>query len=283
MAAMARVSTLISLLAAAVLTAGCATSGPATQAPQPSAAPAPSSTAKAGPAPGHQAVWGCQGIDPRPPAAVSRRLVAPETPTSDDDDDDDVPGGPLYGDPAAATRYWAAQSQSDCGLMATRMVVGELTGTPPSEPDMIALAKSTPSKCAGGQPVYDDSFDPSDGGIGHGTCMTDLLILLNHFGIGATYADDDNGTDTGISALEGYLGAGRQAIVCVNSHTIWGDEGDRTRCGHLITVAAVDTDADTVYLGDSGGDGTRGETVDIDTFEQAWATGDHALIVTNQR
>jgi hypothetical protein len=51
----------------------------------------------------------------------------------------------------------------------------------------------------------------------------------------------------------------------------------------MVTVAAIDADNDIVYLGDSGGDDTRGEQVSIDVFEQAWQTGDHELVVTNPR
>ncbi|UNC07797.1 hypothetical protein [Mycolicibacterium holsaticum] len=204
-----------------------------------------------------------------------------------DEDDARVIVGGVYGDPEAATRFWAQQSESDCGLMATRMVVGEITGAAPSEREIIDLATATPSQCTPGEPVYDESVDPTDGGVGHGTCSTDLLLLLKHFGIDAHYTNDaeaaDGGLDTGIDALADYLGNGQQAMVCVNSRIIWDTDGDRTNCGHMITVAAIDFDNDAVYLGDSGGDDTRGEQVSIDVFESAWATGDHELVVTAPR
>ena len=192
-------------------------------------------------------------------------------------------GGAVYGDPDAASRYWEQQSQSDCGLMATRLAIAELTGQAPTEAQMIDLAKKTPSECSPGQPVYDDSFDPSDGGIGHGTCTVDLMLLLKHYGIDSKYTNDseamDTGVATGLDALKGYLGDGKQAIVCVNSSTIWEGAGKGSDCGHLVTVAAIDTGEDLVYLGDSGGDDTRGETVSIDTFETAWAAGGHEILL----
>ncbi|MGD9619980.1 MAG: hypothetical protein AB7G47_06780 [Mycolicibacterium sp.] len=194
-------------------------------------------------------------------------------------------GGGVYGDPNDATTFWQQQSESDCGLMATRLVVGSITGQPPSEQEMIDLATNTPSDCSPGEPVYDESIDPSDGGVGHGTCTEDLLPLLRNYGINATYTDDDvaggGGLATGLDALEGYLGSGQKAIVCVNSQIIWDGDGDRTDCGHLVTVAAVDAGNNSVYLGDSGGDDTRGEQVTIDVFESAWAAGGHELVVTN--
>lgn len=198
-----------------------------------------------------------------------------------------APDGGLYGDPGAATRYWEPQTESDCGLLATRMVIGELTGAPPTERQIIDLATSTQSECTPGQPVYDESIDPSDGGTGHGTCTDDLVLLLRHYGIAADYTDDDEagngGQATGIDALAGYLGAGRQALVCVNAATIWDTDGGRTDCDHMVTVAAIDFDSDVVYLGDSGADDTRGEQVSIDTFKTAWATGGHELVVTAPR
>ena len=223
-----------------------------------------------------------QGCGSAAPSAAHqpRGGGTPEQPgTGDNSGPEDV-----HGNPEAATRYWAKQSQSDCGLMATRMIVGEVTGYPPTEQQIIDLATKTPSECSPGEPIYDSSYDPSDGGMGHGTCTTDLVLLLKHYGIRAIYTNDDiaahGGIRTGLDALESYLDQNQQAIVCVNSHTIWNDDGDRAECGHTVTVAAIDTCQDIVYLGDSGDDDTRGETVAITVFEDAWKTGSHELIVT---
>jgi hypothetical protein len=280
---------LVGLAASAlvVLSAGCGhhtapdadAAAPSTSAAAAAATAAPTTDAQADRTPN----WTCHGVDEKPPPML--HFANGQRDGIIEGDLDNVPGGPVYGDPEAATRYWEQQTQSDCGLMATRMVIGEMTGAPPTEQEMIALATTTPSECSVGQRVYDDSPDPSDGGVGHGTCTNDLLLLLKHFGIDATYTDDDasadGGAGTGLKALKEYLGDGRHAMVCVNSHTIWDDDGDRTQCGHMVTVAAIDVDADLVYLGDSGGEDTRGETVSIDTFEKAWKTGDHELVITN--
>nr|WP_090339086.1 hypothetical protein [Mycolicibacterium malmesburyense]CRL67211.1 Papain-like cysteine protease AvrRpt2 [Mycolicibacterium malmesburyense] len=225
--------------------------------------------------------------EPGEPEATAQPAEANEKPKDDKQDDPTTVVGGVYGDPAAAVEYWEEQTEGDCGLMATRLVIGEITGSPPTEREMIDLAAKTPSECNPGQPVYDESFDPSDGGIGHGTCTTDLLILLKHFGIRADYTNDDEASDgglaTGMDALADYLGDGRQAIVCVNSPTIWDTDGDKTGCGHLVTVAAIDYDNDAVFLGDSGGDDTKGEHVTTDVFESAWAAGDHELVITAPR
>lgn len=272
------------MLAAAVIAGLTIALGACGGTPEPAEAPAISTPAAAS-----QPSFTCRGHDGSgtPQEADSAKAEdASENSKEDTQDDIEIVGG-VYGDPEAATRFWAEQSESDCGLMATRMVVGEITGTAPTEREIIDLAANTPSQCSPGEPVYDESIDPSDGGVGHGTCSTDLLLLLKHFGIDAHYTNDgeaaDGGLDTGIDALADYLGNGQQAMVCVNSRIIWDTEGDRTNCGHMITVAAIDFDNDVVYLGDSGSDDTRGETVSIDVFESAWATGDHELVVTAPR
>lgn len=229
--------------------------------------------------------WGCTEVA-RPKPGGDRAKIEASVAARDEQDGPNEYSG-VYGDPDAATRNWEQQSEGDCGLMATRAVIGEITDQPPTERQIIDLAANTPSKCSPGEPVYDESIDPADGGVGHGTCTKDLLLLLDQYGIGAEYTNDfvadDGGTETGIEALMDYLGNGQQAIVCVNSKIIWDTEGDRTNCSHLITVAAIDVDNDIVYLGDSGGEDTRGEQVTMDVFEQAWQTGDHELVVTNPR
>lgn len=256
------------LVALAVLSAGCSSRTAAVQ-----SAPETSHSVAA------ESNWGCSGRVGRPSKVKDEQQApAPETVARPE------PADGVYGDPESATRNWAQQSEGDCGLMATRMVIGEITGNPPSEREIIDLAADTPSECSPGEPVYDESIDPADGGVGHGTCTTDLMLLLDQFDIDADYTNDDiasdGGLDTGMDALLDYLDDGRQAIVCVNSRIIWDTDGDRTNCGHLITVAAVDVPNDIVYLGDSGGEDTRGEQVSMDVFEQAWSTGDHELLVT---
>ncbi|MCF6385685.1 hypothetical protein L2K20_01775 [Mycobacterium sp. MBM] len=256
------------LIALALLTAGCSS-------------PPDRPVVSSGSSVSAQPNSGCRPRADRPtevPVRIKEQQQAP-APAAKPEPPDGV-----YGDPDAATRYWAQQSEGDCGLMATRTVIGEVTGDPPTEREIIDLAADTPSECSPGEPVYDESIDPSDGGVGHGTCTTDLLLLLDKFDIDADYTNDDvaadGGLDTGMDALLDYLNDDRQVIVCVNSRIIWDTDGDRTNCGHLITVAAVDVPNDIVYLGDSGGEDTRGEQVSMATFEQAWATGDHELLVT---
>lgn len=187
----------------------------------------------------------------------------------------------VYGDPAEASEYWVEQSFEDCGLMAVATVIGLMTGDAPVEDDIIAVAASTPDPDGSGDPIY-IPLDPNNPDSDNGTDSDEQLALLQHYGITATATDDDGPIPTGLPALQQYLNDGRKTIVGVNAETIWGEDGDHTEDDHSVVVAAVDTDQGIVYLSDSGTDGGAGEQVDIETFETAWETGGHDLIVTDQ-
>ena len=86
------------------------------------------------------------------------------------------PSGPhngVYGDPAAAAPYWAAQSLEDnCGAMSVADIVGQLTGDRPTEGQILAVAERTSSEANHGTMIY----KPNTGGISVG----DLPVLLKH-------------------------------------------------------------------------------------------------------
>ncbi|EUA52749.1 hypothetical protein I552_8857 [Mycobacterium xenopi 3993] len=71
----------------------------------------------------------------------------------------------------------------------------------------------------------------------------------------------------------------------VNAETIWNypqGQGQRTNADHAVVVTGVDTRSNIVHLNDSGTPNGRDEQIPMDTFSQAWATGDNLLIVTRQ-
>jgi hypothetical protein len=189
----------------------------------------------------------------------------------------------LYGDPAAATSYWVEQTLDDCSLMATADVVGQLTGHEPTEQEIVALAGATPSAHHDG-PIYLPPPDLDDVDSGHGTDSRDLPILLAHYGIHATYTDDDVageiGVPTGMGALEDAVGGGHEVIAGVNAEMIWGTDGDRTQADHDLVVTGVDTEAGIVHLNDSGTEDGADEQVPIDLFEAAWQTSGHDMVIT---
>ena len=193
----------------------------------------------------------------------------------------DPTDGGLGPDPNKAAQYWGRQTYDDCALMAAADVVGELTGSKPSEPEIIALATSTPSGHSGG-PIYTlprdlDNPDPADE-----VHAADLPILLAHYGVASVFANDSTaaagGPPTGMPALEDDLNAGKKVIASLNGETIWDKPGDRTVHDHALVVTGVDVGTGTVHLNDSAARGPDSQ-VSFGTFEAAWKTSNHTMVV----
>jgi hypothetical protein len=186
----------------------------------------------------------------------------------------------LHGHPDTAAEYWSEQNYDDCAIMASAHVVGILTGDMPEEDDIVAVAGSIASRRHDG-PIYvvTDSDDPDVGG----TDPEDLPILLSHYGIRASYTDNDvataGGLRTGLPALDQYLDDGRAVIASVNANKIW-NEPDDDGGAHAVVVTGVDTDRGVVHLNDSGTDGGADEQVSIGVFQSAWNDMDQRMVVT---
>lgn len=240
------VFTPVCLVAVFVALAGCGSAPPST----PAGAPAPTPTAAA-----HR--------DPSP------TLVATSATAADG----------VYGDPAAAAKYWQQQSLEDnCGLMAVADVVGEVTGHSPTEQQMITLAESTPSQTNPG-PIYAPRNDPSHAGGNGGIEMADEVVLLDHYGIKSEMTYDEHPEQTGLPAVERYLAANRKVIAWVNSAVIWGTSDQRSKADHFLVVTGIDTNKDLVHLNDPGAD-SPDEQVKVGTFTTAWRTGQESIVVT---
>ncbi|WAJ46704.1 hypothetical protein OK015_09740 [Mycobacterium sp. Aquia_216] len=197
-------------------------------------------------------------------------------------------GGVLYGDPTAAAPFWRYQHyDDDCVEMAVADVVGELTGTQPTEQEIVKLAEATPSSVHRG-PIYTKA---TKHGGGEGTSFDDEPRLLAHYGIHAMSIDKASGATTHVpasmKALEQDLADGRKVIAGVNSEIIWGEPvEDKTSAGepeanHAVVVTGVDTARGIVHLNDSGSEKGRDEQVPIDVFVRAWDTGDDQMTVTS--
>jgi hypothetical protein len=69
------------------------------------------------------------------------------------------------------------------------VVIGEVTGNPPSESEIVEAASNLPSpSCHPGGPVYDRTpreGDKPDDLPGHGMCTEDELVIPKHYGIDA--------------------------------------------------------------------------------------------------
>lgn len=214
------------------------------------------------------------------PQSMSTTSLAPSsTPAPTTPSTTASPPG-VYGDPAAAAKYWQEQSLEDnCGLVSVADVVGEITGHAPTEQQMIALAVSTPSGTNPG-PIYAPVNDPSHANGTGGIEMADEVILLEHYGIRSVMTDATTHPDqTGLPALKRYLTDNRKIIAWVNSAVIWNTGDQRTAADHFLVVTGIDTNTEVVHLNDPGADHAD-ERVSIATFTMAWQTGGDSIVVT---
>lgn len=192
----------------------------------------------------------------------------------------------LYGDPEAAADYWQHQTLDDCALMSVADVVGQLTDDLPSELEIIGLAMITPSANHPGSiyiPPFNDLEDPN---AGNGTNPDDIIVMLDKYDIQGVPTDDGlvatdpDAPATGLDALGDYLAEGHKIIALVNAETIWDVDGQRDKADHALGVTGVDTTKGLVHLNDSGDPDGQNSQVSIDTFEAAWETSDHGMVVT---
>ena len=196
--------------------------------------------------------------------------------------------GGLSGDPDAAAQYWGRQRYDDCALMAVADVVGELTGNKPSEDEIIALAGSIPNGRNSG-PIYIVASDPAavSGTVPRRNqlpVISDLPVLLGHYGVDSIHTNDliaaNGGVPTGIPGLELLLADGKKVIASINGETIWDQAGDRTVHDHDVVVTGIDTGTGIVHLNDSAIPSPGPDSqVSIATFESAWRTSNHAMVV----
>lgn len=185
----------------------------------------------------------------------------------------------VYGDSYAAAKYWQQQSLEDnCGLASVADVVGEMTGTAPTESQIIKLAQSTPSSIRNG-PIYLPTGDPGHEGDNGGIDMADTVVLLKHYGITSRMTYDAHPDEVGLPKLEEYLGANRKIIAWVNSGTILGSDDQRTAPDHFLVVTGIDTNKEIVHLNDPYADHADTK-VSIATFMTAWKIGQESIVVT---
>jgi hypothetical protein len=186
----------------------------------------------------------------------------------------------VFGDPEAAAKFWVQQSTEDtCGLASVADVVGEVTGTAPTEQQVITLAQNTPSVIRDG-PVYLPTGDPGHDTEKGGIDAADTVVLLDHYGIKSRMTWDKYPDEVTLSALEQDLGGHRKVIAWVNGGTILDTNDQRKTADHLLVVTGIDTIDETVHLNDPYAD--HGNTkVSIARFMTAWKTGQQTMIVTS--
>ena len=188
--------------------------------------------------------------------------------------------GTMYGDPAAAAKYWRYQQYwDDCALLASADVIGEITGMEPSEEDIIDKAQATPSSQGPG-PIYTRPAGPTDPNSGQGTWFRDIPTLLAQYNVGATI------THGGMEEVEQQLGVGHKVIVSANAEIIWHepveekDKNGNPTHDHTVVVTGVDTGDDVVHLNDSGSRQGRDAQIPMALFVQAWDASGRLMAVT---
>jgi Peptidase_C39 like family len=188
--------------------------------------------------------------------------------------------GAMYGDPAAAAKYWRYQQYwDDCVLMSSADVVGQVTGQEPSEEQIIDRAHATPSSQGPG-PIYTRPPDPKDPNSGQGAWFRDIPALLGQYNVGAVI------TRGSIEEVEQQLGAGHKVIASVNGELIWHkpveekDKNGNPSHDHSVVVTGVDTGTDVVHLNDSGSRKGRDMQIPMALFIQAWDASGELMAVT---
>jgi hypothetical protein len=188
--------------------------------------------------------------------------------------------GTMYGDPAAAAKYWRYQQYwTDCAVVSSADVIGEVTGVAPPEEEIIDRAQATPSSQGPG-PIYTRPPDPKDPNSGDGMWFRDIPTLLAQYNVGATISHGS------LDELEQQLGAGHKVLASVNGELIWNspveekDKHGNPAHDHTVVVTGVDTRNNVVHLNDSGSSTGRDEQIPLALFVQAWDASHHVMAVT---
>jgi hypothetical protein len=202
----------------------------------------------------------------------------------------DAAAGTMYGDPAAAAKWWRHQKYDDCVLMASADVVGQMTGKEPSEQAIIKKAQSTPSVVHPGT-IYITPADTKNPNSGMGTSFADVPTLLAQYKVHALITNKAHAAKDGIvggmEGLEQQLAAGHKVIVSVNAELIWHqpvetkDENGKPLGDHAVVVTGIDAADNVVHLNDSGTPDGRDEQIPMALFVQAWDASNELMVVTS--
>ena len=188
------------------------------------------------------------------------------SPAADGTFDPETPSELVAGEPARDMEVWECQGQTNrCALYSQKFVIEQLTG---DEIDIEEFA----------------DIAEENGWFTEETGTTDLNMnkMLEYYGI-----DHEVSYDADMEDLETALRNGDKVIVSVDANQFWkGTDNDifspMTRANHALEVIGIDYSDPSqpmVILNDSGTPAGCGEMVPLDTFEEAWSTGDHQMIV----
>ncbi|MBQ4075187.1 MAG: hypothetical protein IJD39_08295 [Clostridia bacterium] len=172
----------------------------------------------------------------------------------------------VAGDPASSMENWEFQEATNrCTLYSQKFVIEELTG---EEVDIEDFADT----------AEENGWFTEEGGA----TALNMNKMLDYHGI-----DNEMSFHGQIDDIEQCLNEGGKVIVSVDSGEIWEGESDNAfapvdGADHAVQVIGIDrTDPENpmVILNDSGHPDGCGELVPLDVFEDAWADGDHQMIL----
>lgn len=187
----------------------------------------------------------------------------------------------LYGDPETNQQYWRAQSSQNCVLMSTAMVIGQLTGTSPTEEEIVEEAVATDSVANPGHKMY-QGLQSQDG-----VDVKDAVKLLENHGITATLTEYDKSEgNLALRAMAFALDEKKAVSVGLHGGTIWAAVENKplpvgvSASDHQVVVTGVDFDERVVYVNDSGfAEEGQNMKVPLDAFMKAWQTDDYETII----
>lgn len=180
--------------------------------------------------------------------------------------DPSTPEEYVSGTPALDMKVWECQGNTNrCSLFTQMFTIEQLKGEQIDIEDFASKA-------------IENGWFTEEGG----TKVLNMDKMLTYYSI-----DYDMYFDANIEQLESELNNGSKLIVSVDSGQIWyGNNNDifspATRADHALQVIGIDHSEPgnpMVILNDSGTPSGCGEMVPLDIFENAWAAGDHQLIV----
>lgn len=180
--------------------------------------------------------------------------------------DPSTPEENVAGSPAADMEAWECQGYTNrCALYSQKFAIEQITGEKIDIEEFAEIAK-------------ENGWFTEEGG----TNTLNMNKMLEYYNISHEVNYDANMED-----LEAALRNGDKIIVSVDSGQIWhGESNDifspSTCSDHALQVIGIDysnPDEPMVVLNDSGTPNGCGEMVPYETFENAWAAGDHQMIV----
>lgn len=188
--------------------------------------------------------------------------------SGDTDYPDVVVDGQLIGDPQGASEHWFEQAANGfCLPSSLAQIISEYTGVHyGDEQTFVDWANE------------DRLFQVSPDGV-PGIAFQDGVQLLEKAGVPATLGFGD------LNSLAEDLAEGRGIVLFVDSGEIWEEGGEAAEDNapdHAVVLSGIDTARGVVFLSDPGSPDGNMEEVSIETFNNAWADSQNAMIVCDQ-